>query len=144
MYVCKINIKMMGHFPMLIIMFISGILSSMSIWSDKLSDMAISLNDIYMSLLMCGWMLFFMGIYEKESKTIMIGIISVIIIFLMIRTQLFITPKQYLVGMIPHHSMAVLMSKKLLEKGNLGSELNILAKNIITSQEKEIEIMKHL
>ena len=135
---------MMGHFPMLIIMFISGILSSMSIWSDKLSDMAISLNDIYMSLLMCGWMLFFMGIYEKESKTIMIGIISVIIIFLMIRTQLFITPKQYLISMIPHHSMAVLMSKKLLEKGNLGSELNILAKNIIESQEREIEFMKNL
>jgi hypothetical protein len=135
---------MMGHFPMLIIMFISGILSSMSIWADKVSDMAISLNDIYMSLLMCGWMLFFMGIYEKESKTIMIGIISVIIIFLMIRTQLFITPKQYLISMIPHHSMAVLMSKKLLEKGNLGSELNILAKNIIESQEREIEFMKNL
>jgi hypothetical protein len=135
---------MMGHFPMLIIMFIAGILSSMSIWADKLSDMAISLNDIYMSLLMCGWMLFFMGLYEKNYQTVLIGLISVIIIFIMIRTQLFITPKQYLVGMIPHHSMAVLMSKKLLERGNLGSELNILAKNIINSQEKEIEIMKHL
>ncbi len=134
----------MNHFPMLIIMFISGILSSMSIWADKISDMSISLNDIYMSLLMCGWMLFFMGLYEKESKTIIIGLIAVIIIFIMIRTQLFISPKQYLVGMIPHHSMAVLMSKKLLEKENLGSELNILAKNIITSQEKEIEIMKNL
>ena len=55
---------MMGYFPMLIIMFIAGILSSMSIWADKLSDMAISLNDIYMSLLMCGWMLFFMGLYD--------------------------------------------------------------------------------
>ncbi len=134
----------MNHFPMLIIMFISGILSSMSIWADKISDMSISLNDIYMSLLMCGWMLFFMGLYEKESKTIIIGLIAVIIIFIMIRTQLFISPKQYLVGMIPHHSMAVLMSKKLLEKENLGYELNILAKNIITSQEKEIEIMKNL
>ena len=132
---------MMGHFPMLIIMFISGILSSMSIWSDKVSDMAISLNDIYMSLLMCGWMLFFMGIYEKESKTIMIGIISVIIIFLMIRTQLFISPKQYVISMIPHHSMAVLMSKKLLDKTpNL--ELHTLAKNIIESQEREIQFMK--
>ncbi len=132
---------MMGHFPMLIIMFISGILSSMSIWADKVSDMAISLNDIYMSLLMCGWMLFFMGIYEKESKTIMIGIISVIIIFLMIRTQLFISPKQYVISMIPHHSMAVLMSKKLLDKTpNL--ELHTLAKNIIESQEREIQFMK--
>lgn len=132
---------MMGHFPMLIIMFISGILSSMSIWADKISDMAISLNDIYMSLLMCGWMLFFMGIYEKESKTIMMGIFSVIIIFLMIRTQLFISPKQYVISMIPHHSMAVLMSKKLLDKTpNL--ELHTLAKNIIESQEREIQFMK--
>jgi uncharacterized protein (DUF305 family) len=42
-------------------------------------------------------------------------------------------------GMIPHHSMAVHMSKKLLEKeNNIGDFL----KNIINTQEKEITFMK--
>jgi hypothetical protein len=35
-----------------------------------------------------------------------------------IRNQFLITERQYKLGMIPHHSMAVHMSKKLLEKEN--------------------------
>jgi len=47
--------------------------------------------------------------------------------------------------MIPHHSMAVLMSKKLLEKYDniiLHPEIKQLAMNIIDSQQNEINFMK--
>ena len=124
-------------------MFISGLLSSMSIWADKLSDVSISLNDVYMSLLMCGWMLFFMAIYENNYNNMLIGFLAVLIIFVMIRKQLFINSKQYILSMIPHHSMAVLMSKRLIEK-NVDGKLKVLATNIIKNQEEEIKTMKNL
>jgi uncharacterized protein (DUF305 family) len=41
--------------------------------------------------------------------------------------------------MIPHHSMAILMSKRLAEKPN---SIEPLLKQIIETQEKEINIMK--
>jgi len=42
--------------------------------------------------------------------------------------------------MIPHHSMAVHMSKKLLEKEN---NISPFVKNIIKTQEDEILILKN-
>jgi len=42
-------------------------------------------------------------------------------------------------GMIPHHSMAVHMSKKLLEKEN---NISRFVKDIIKKQENEIIILK--
>jgi uncharacterized protein (DUF305 family) len=41
--------------------------------------------------------------------------------------------------MIPHHSMAVHMSKKLAEKEN---KISLFIQNIIKTQENEINIMK--
>lgn len=160
---------MHSYFSMFIIMMLSGILSSMNVWVDNLDDIHISLNDIYMSLLMSGWMILFMALLDKNITISLIGICIIIISFIAIRTQLFINVKQYLLGMIPHHSMAITMSKKLKEK--LFSEKQILnTKNnisvssstsnttsnttpyfgilellnqIITSQRKEIEFMKN-
>ena len=148
---------------MLIIMFISGLLSSMNNWVDKISDIQFHLNDIYMSLLMCGWSLILMGIYYIHYKFLIIGIIVTFIIMYCIRTQLFINETQYLKGMIPHHSMAVLMSKKLIEKkeqkikdnniNNINNKNNkklinsipLVTKfinNIIDTQNNEIKLMK--
>ena len=53
-----------------------------------------------------------------------------------IRTQFIITEKQYKLGMIPHYSMAIHMSKKLLEKKN--NKIKKFIKNIIKTQENEI------
>jgi uncharacterized protein (DUF305 family) len=46
---------------------------------------------------------------------------------------------QYKLGMIPHHSMAVHMSKKILEKKN---NITQFVKNIIKTQEDEISFLK--
>ena len=132
----------------IIIMFIAGILSSMNIWVDKLSDIRFHLNDVYMSFLMCGWSLLLMGLYYINIYLVLIGIVLTGIIIYLIRNQIFIDEKQYIKGMIPHHSMAILMSKKLLEKINNGEIYSIknvktLVKNIINSQEDEINFMKY-
>ena len=135
---------------MMIIMFIAGLLSSMNIWVDKISDIKFHLNDVYMSLLMCGWSLLLMGIVYININILLIGIIMTIIIIYCIRNQVFIDETQYIKGMIPHHSMAVLMSKQLLEKTNndiyndihITNEIQNLAQHIINTQENEINFMK--
>ena len=101
---------------MFFIMILSGLLSTMNIWVDKLDDVRFSINDAYMILLMIGWMFLFMGLVNKEIGIIFIGLSLVIINIWCIRTQFLITETQYKLGMIPHHSMAVHMSKKILEK----------------------------
>ncbi len=134
---------MMSILPMAIISILSALLSSMSVWADKLDDIRLSLNDIYMATLMTGWMFLLEGLYMKTRLFIIIGVIVILYSFIAIRTQLFITPYQFVRGMIPHHSMAVLMSKRLQEKYGM----NVVAQlptQIIKSQEQEIDLMKKL
>jgi uncharacterized protein (DUF305 family) len=50
-----------------------------------------------------------------------------------------ITQNQYILGMIPHHSMAIHMSKKLLEKDN---NISDFLEQIINKQTEEIMYMK--
>ena len=124
---------------MFFIMVLSGLLSTMNVWVDKYDDMRLSLNDLYMILLMCGWMLFFMGIVYRELYVAIIGLGMSIANIWCIRTQFFISEAQYKMGMIPHHSMAIHMSKKLIEKEN---NISGFLENIIKTQEKEITFMK--
>lgn len=129
---------------MIIIMIISGLLSTMNIWADKFSDIRFSLNDVYMTGLMTGWMLFFMGLWHQDLTYTITGFIFASVFFICIRGQVFINYRQYALGMIPHHSMAVHMSKQLLAKNEpMPAELKKLVHNIISGQEKEITILKN-
>lgn len=124
---------------MFFIMIIAGLLSTMNVWADKWEDVRLSLNDVYMILLMTGWMLLFMGILNKFMPATLVGLLLVLFNLYAIRNQLFVNQKQYLLGMIPHHSMAVLMSKEMLKKEN---NIQKLLTDIIAGQEKEIQYMK--
>ena len=126
---------------MFLMMVVSGLLSTMNVWADKIGDIRFSLNDVYMSLLMTGWMFLFMGLLYKKPMMSSIGGILVIVCISCIRTQFLITENQYKLGMIPHHSMAIHMSKKLLQKENTLTEF---ANTVIKSQESEIKILKSL
>jgi hypothetical protein len=132
--------KHMNYFDMFFIMIISGILSTMNVWVDKISDISFSMNDMYMIFLMNGWMFLFMGLLYKELNILIIGIFLVIGMIWCIRTQFLISMNQYKLGMIPHHSMAIHMSKKLLEKDN---NISSFLQNIIKTQENEIIFMKN-
>lgn len=59
------------------------------------------------------------------------------------RKQVAINDKQYLEGMIEHHSMAVFMSDKILKKTD-SYDIAKLAKNIIQTQNDELQIMTNL
>jgi hypothetical protein len=128
-----------GFIIMLIACFFSGFASSMNVWIDKWDDFHISLNDFYMTGLMTGWMFLFMGLLSFHLKAALFGGALVILFFILIRSQTFVNEIQYLRGMIPHHSMAVMMSKRLKDKPHT---VEFLADQIIQSQEKEIILMK--
>jgi hypothetical protein len=133
------------YIVMFVIMLFSGLLTTMNIYTDKLSDIRLSLNDLYMTLVMTGWMFLFMGIFYKEVKAFLFGILLIGLNMFAIRTQFMITEKQYLLGMIPHHSMAVHMTKKLIDKGisnTSNTKLKPFLDNIINTQNNEIEFMK--
>jgi len=125
---------------MFFIMILSGLLSTMNVWADKYDDIRFSLNDVYMIMLMSGWMLLFMGVVYQELNVFLIGITIVSLNIYFIRTQFLITETQYKLGMIPHHSMAIHMSKKLLEREN---NIDSFLHNIITQQEDEILYLKN-
>jgi len=125
---------------MFFIMILSGLLSTMNVWVDKYDDIRFSINDVYMILLMSGWMFFFMGLIYQEMYIFIIGLLLVITNIWCIRNQFLITETQYKLGMIPHHSMAIHMSKKLLDKKN---NIQAFLENIINTQEKEILFMKN-
>ncbi len=124
---------------MFLVMILSGLLSTMNVWVDKVDDIRFSINDAYMILLMTGWMFLFMGAIYKHTNVFFTGLVLVVVNILCIRTQFLVTETQYKLGMIPHHSMAIHMSKKLLQKENNISEF---ASNIIKTQENEINFLR--
>lgn len=130
------------YIVMFVIMIVAGSLSTMNVWVDKIDDIRFSLNDFYMILLMTGWMFLFMGLWYKDGLILGIGFLLVIFNLWSIRTQFMISSNQYALGMIPHHSMAVHMSKKLLQ--NQSTNMKEFVTNIIKTQEKEIVILKNM
>ena len=80
-----------------------------------------------MIILMTGWMFLFMGLIYQEISVFFIGLLLIIFNIWCIRNQFLITETQYKLGMILHHSMAVHMSKKLIqnEKNKLPFVKNI-------------------
>lgn len=131
-------------FIMFIMSIFAGFLSSMNIWANNISDVYIlQANDIYMVILMSGWMTLFMSILMKSYYGMIISLVIILTSLYMIRNQTLVDDTQFLKGMIPHHSMAILMSKKILNTTH-NNEVKTLATNIIKSQESEILQMKQM
>jgi len=145
--------KQTNHYViMFFVMLLSGLLSTMNVWVDKVDDIRFSINDVYMTLLMTGWMFLFMGMIYQETGIFFIGLLLIIVNIWCIRNQILITETQYKLGMIPHHSMAIHMSKKLLERLNSvddskqsfekGNKIVPFVNNVIKTQEEEILFLK--
>lgn len=114
---------------------------------EEVNHVYLSTTRLYMALLMVApmalVMLSMMGkMYpnKKLNSGIMIGSVVVFaVVFILLRQQALISDKGYLKAMIPHHSSAILNSKK----ANIQDpEVKKLAEQIIESQEKEIAEMK--
>lgn len=127
---------------MLIASIFAGLLSTMNTWIDKIDDIRLlHLNDVFMILLMTSIM--FAIMFINNLKYFCVFLIIALITFLFIRNQTFVNDKQFLKGMIPHHSMAIMMAKKIKNKTK-DKKIITLANSIINNQEKEILLIKNL
>lgn len=131
---------------MLVLSFISMYIL-MYAMVDSLKNVYPNINQFYMASLMTMPMmiieLVLMGkmYLNKKLNAFLIALSSValIVFFLLIQYQTAVSDKQFLKGMIPHHAAAILMSEQ--SKTN-DPEIKNLQKEIISSQQKEINFMR--
>ena len=116
---------------------------------EQFSEFTNNIGKAYMSIIM-GILMVLLEVamhdhqYGVCSTNFYVALVVALVLFIYLyRKQVAIKDKQYLEGMIEHHSMALLTSKEILKKTD---DYNIakLAKNIIQSQETEIKTMKSL
>jgi hypothetical protein len=126
----------------------------MNILAYRFSDLYISQTLFYGGLLMASNMMWaheivhYLSMGHFNMLVFSVGIIlSISVSILLLRQQLLVDDKQWLRRMIPHHSTALTTTTKLLEKNdNFKDNPNLyrLAKEIIDTQEKEIQLMKSM
>ncbi len=116
---------------------------------DSTDHIMLSSMRTYMTILMVApmavsMMLFMWGMYENKMLNKAIIGVSVVIFaatFYMMRNQTGISDIDYMKGMIPHHSSAILTSQ---ESNLQDPETQKLAEEIIKAQKEEIALMKEL
>jgi hypothetical protein len=114
---------------------------------DVFANVIPNINQFYMAGLMTMPMLIIellvMGSMYGNKKLnislVVTGFIALILFFAAIRQQAAVGDKEFLKSMIPHHAAAILMGK---ESSVTDPEIKELIKNIITSQQAEIDQMK--
>jgi hypothetical protein len=137
----------------IIIMFLSSFIIQYflmpAIMVNKYSYITNSLGKVYMSIIM-GLFMVLIEVMMHDHQYSVFSSYWYISLFLMLgiftylyRKQTYIDDKQYIEGMIEHHSMALLTSEEILKKTD-NYETAKLAKNIIQNQTDELKFMKKL
>ena len=93
--------------------------------------------------IMTAWMIFFMSLYDRFWIGLALSSGSILTFYYFIRRQSFITKREYYRGMIPHHSMAIFTSRRILDSyPHMSTMDKQFIQNIIDTQEAEIKWMK--
>jgi len=142
--------KNVNSYNTLIIMAVLSFLSMYALMYamvDQLANVIPNINQFYMAGLMTMPMIVFEVVLMRSMYTnkklntliITIGMIALITFFLFIRQQSFVSDRQFLKSMIPHHASAILMC----ENADLQDlEIRELCVSIVSSQQQEIDQMK--
>ncbi len=139
------------QFIMFIVMVVIGMLfNPMNVLAYRFSDLYISQTLFYGGLLMASNMMWgheivhYLSMGHFNILIFSIGIIlSIIVSIVLLRQQLLVNDNQWLRRMISHHSTALTTSNKIYNK-TTNSKIKKLAKEIIITQEKEIQLMKSM
>ena len=140
-----------GRIIMFIVMVIIGMLfNPMNILAYRINDLYISLTLFYGGLLMASNMVWaheivhYLSMGHFNMLVFSIGILlSISISILLLRKQLLVGDKQWLRRMIPHHSTALTTTHQIYNRTN-NPKIKDLAKEIIDTQEREIQLMKSM
>ena len=136
---------------MFIVMVIIGMLfNPMNMLAYRFSDLYISQTLFYGGLLMASNMIWaheivhYLSMGHFNMLVFSVGIIlSICVSILLLRQQLLVDDKQWLRRMIPHHSTALTTTHKIYNR-TTNIQIKKLAKEIIDTQEKEIQLMKSM
>ena len=108
-----------------------------------------NIGKAYMSVIMALFMVLLeVLMHDHQYHVLSMNLYAILIASLglfiyLYRKQIAIKDKQYLEGMIEHHSLGVLTSEEILKKTD-NYDVAKLAKNIIQTQKDEIVTMKTL
>ena len=111
------------------------------------NDITNNIGKVYMSSIMALFMVLLeVMMHDHQYRVLSLHLYAILIAGLVLfiylyRKQVAIKDKQYLEGMIEHHSMGILTSEEILKKTD-NYDVAKLAKNIIQTQKDEIRIMK--
>jgi hypothetical protein len=116
---------------------------------NVLSNVFLSLNQVYMAGLMVAPMLLIMltvmsSMFKNKRLNAVLFVAGVVLtglFWLLVRTQAGVGNRQFLRSMIPHHAGAILVCK---EASLTDPRIEQLCREIIASQEREIRQMKTL
>ena len=108
-----------------------------------------SLTRVYMALLMLVPMtLIMMGFMwsmypDKQRNALIMGgsLVLFVVVTIMVRSQTFVGDTLWMKAMIPHHSIAIMVSERADIKD---PEVRQLADSIISAQKREISQMKRM
>ena len=136
---------------MFIVMVIIGMLfNPMNILAYRYSDLYISQTLFYGGLIMASNMVWaheivhYLSMGHFNMLVFSVGIIlSIGVSTLLLRQQLLVDDKQWLRRMIPHHSTALTTTHTVYNR-TTNPQIKELAKEIIDTQEKEIQLMKSM
>ena len=139
------------HIIMFVVMVIVGILfNPMNILAYRINDLFISTTLFYSGLLMASNMIWaheiihYLSMGHFNIYVFSIGIIfSILVSLSLLRSQFMVDDNQWLRRMIGHHSTALTTTHKIYNRTN-NPKIKKLAKEIIDTQEKEIQLMKSM
>ena len=120
-----------------------------TIMANKMENITNSLGKAYLSIIMGLYMVLLeIMMHDHHYHVLSLNLYAIIFAALALfiylyRKQVAINDKQYLEGMIEHHSMGILTSEEILKKTD-NYDVAKIAKNIIQTQKDEIREMKIL
>ena len=137
----------------MIIMFIGSFIIQYflmpPIMVSKFSYITNNIGKAYLAIIMALSMVIIeIMMHDHQYHVLSVNLYAILFTLLAIftylyRKQIAIDDKQYLEGMIEHHSMALLMSEEILKKTD-NYYVAKLAKNIVQAQNDEIQLMNRI
>ena len=114
---------------------------------NALGNVYMNVNQFYMAGLMAAPMgiieLALMGaMYRDRRLNVLVGVgcaVALGVFWVLLRQQAAVSDKQFLRSMIPHHGGAILMCEQAPIRD---AEIKALCRNVISSQQSEIDQMK--
>jgi hypothetical protein len=135
-----------------VMFMISLCVDSMNIMVYSIQDIYLSksliISSLYMASTMVGahQIVHYLSYGHLKTNVFLVGVGMSILFFYIMRKQMFITPKDWLREMIPHHSTAITTTTQLLKNNEFDTNSSVykLATQILKTQKDEITLMKSL